>query len=882
MLKHERSMVASFMAGCLMMGHALVPGVDAVSTAHAQCQFAWSSGYERQGGPLDAYWQSIVFDDGNGEALYVCTNGGRVYKYNGSAWQKIGHAYGNTSGVASGICYAMTIADPDGPGPLGRQLFVSGWFRRMASPSQSSTNASTAHGVARWDGTSWYNEGTPQMQATTLQGLTTFDDGGGEKVYLGGNFEIGIGRKIAVRDFNGQWSLVGEEVPSFQSGDEVNVLHAFDDGSGAALYVGGLFQGVGGVTSPGVVKWNGTAWVGLGAGVQYHTGEGGRVYGLTHFDDGSGPKLIASGNIHSSGGDTSVRGVAKWNGSQWTGMGADYTLGRVGPFVGVFDTGTGPHLYAFGPLGNMDAKGVARWNGTDWESPNWDANVLGQPLTINAFDVDGPSPLPTRLIACTNQVMQQDGTTWIPLPSYPASNALSGVIQLTALDADGPGPGAPALYATGDFLTSTNGQPVLKLGTFDGTAWSPAYGGLPNLEIKYGTLPDERVSTGTICTTVFDDGTGPTLYVGGAFNTNNDADARRVLKWDGSAWIEVGGGIGGSLTNGPRVNTLIGFDEPGPGGPSLYACGFFASAGSASVSNIARWDGTAWSDVAGGVDGTIEASVVFDDGSGPALYVAGSFLNAGGVSVNRIAKWDGTTWSALGIGCNGTVSSLLVHDDGLGSGPALYAGGAFTTAGGVSVNRIARWDGSTWSALQGGMTRASGLTGTVTVRSLASLRERGGRVLVAGGSFELADGVRVNSIARWDGTSWSAMQGGMSTFVGNVPPSVTTMAVVEFGGGPNLFAGGTFTSAGPVGADGFARWMYDPAGICCVADVDDGSSTGTPDGGVTIDDLLYYLAIFEAGDAAADVDDGSSTGTPDGGVTIDDLLYFLVRFESGC
>lgn len=69
---------------------------------------------------------------------------------------------------------------------------------------------------------------------------------------------------------------------------------------------------------------------------------------------------------------------------------------------------------------------------------------------------------------------------------------------------------------------------------------------------------------------------------------------------------------------------------------------------------------------------------------------------------------------------------------------------------------------------------------------------------------------------------------------------------------------------------------------CCVADVDDGSATGTPDGGVTIDDLLYYLAIFEAGSTRADVDDGSSSGTPDGGVTIDDLLYFLARFESGC
>ncbi len=68
----------------------------------------------------------------------------------------------------------------------------------------------------------------------------------------------------------------------------------------------------------------------------------------------------------------------------------------------------------------------------------------------------------------------------------------------------------------------------------------------------------------------------------------------------------------------------------------------------------------------------------------------------------------------------------------------------------------------------------------------------------------------------------------------------------------------------------------------CVADTDDGSGTGVCDGGVTIDDLLYYLNIFEQGLTRADVDDGTGTGTPDGGVTIDDLLYYLSRFESGC
>jgi hypothetical protein len=68
----------------------------------------------------------------------------------------------------------------------------------------------------------------------------------------------------------------------------------------------------------------------------------------------------------------------------------------------------------------------------------------------------------------------------------------------------------------------------------------------------------------------------------------------------------------------------------------------------------------------------------------------------------------------------------------------------------------------------------------------------------------------------------------------------------------------------------------------CVADVDDGSSTGTPDGGVGVEDLLYYLSLYDAGSPDADVDNGTGTGTSDGGVGIEDLLYYLLRYDAGC
>ncbi len=78
------------------------------------------------------------------------------------------------------------------------------------------------------------------------------------------------------------------------------------------------------------------------------------------------------------------------------------------------------------------------------------------------------------------------------------------------------------------------------------------------------------------------------------------------------------------------------------------------------------------------------------------------------------------------------------------------------------------------------------------------------------------------------------------------------------------------------------RGAYEFQGLSCSADLDDGSGLGLPDGGVTVDDLVFFLSAFSAGSADADLDDGSNTGTPDGGVTIDDLVFFVTHYEGGC
>lgn len=76
-----------------------------------------------------------------------------------------------------------------------------------------------------------------------------------------------------------------------------------------------------------------------------------------------------------------------------------------------------------------------------------------------------------------------------------------------------------------------------------------------------------------------------------------------------------------------------------------------------------------------------------------------------------------------------------------------------------------------------------------------------------------------------------------------------------------------------------------PTVVLCPADLDDNGifgDGGAPDGAVTIDDLLFFLAGFEEGSGLVDLDDGSGNGVHDGAVTIEDLLFMLLHFEQGC
>ena len=159
--------------------------------------------------------------------------------------------------------------------------------------------------------------------------------------------------------------------------------------------------------------------------------------------------------------------------------------------------------------------------------------------------------------------------------------------------------------------------------------------------------------------------------------------------------------------------------------------------------------------------------------SGSDLYAGGSSRTAGGSAANYIAKWNGSSWSALGSGMGGGVLHTYVSALAV-SGSDLYAGGYFTTAGGTAAKNIAKWNGSSWTALGSGMNGGG-------VAALAV----SGSDLYAGGVFTTAGGVAANNIAKWNGSSWTALGSGMNGVVYALAVS-----------GSDLYAGGYFTTAG--------------------------------------------------------------------------------------
>lgn len=271
-----------------------------------------------------------------------------------------------------------------------------------------------------------------------------------------------------------------------------------------------------------------------------------------------------------------------------------------------------------------------------------------------------------------------------------------------------------------------------------------------------------------------------------------DFPAEHIVKRDPQGnWCKWNGtGYDNSLKGQGTVQGLNGIVyrlAESPDG-KIYAGGNFTDAGgTAEADYLARWDPILekWEPVLTGIIGLIRAMAFDANGD---LYIGGDFANLGSTSGDGIVKitdLNGTpTVNALGTGLNGKCYAIVID-----SSNNVYAGGAFTLAGGVAgTAKIAKWDGTVWTPLATGLT-ASQLEG---VRALAFAPNGD---LYIGGQFTDA---AYPYLCYWNGSAFVR--------VGTVElnESVYTLA---FGATGYLYVGGAFTNAGGVAsADYIAKW----------------------------------------------------------------------------
>lgn len=446
-----------------------------------------------------------------------------------------------------------------------------------------------------------------------------------------------------------------------------------------------------------------------------------------------------------------VNRVARWNGTTWQPLGAG-----LGGWVKDLLSFNG-QLIAGGSFqtitAGVPANRVARWNGTAWSAMgsglSGDVNTLvnydGFVVAGGSFNRAGSNP--------ALRVAAWNGSSWSGLGGMSENFVL--VISLAV--------SGNTLYAAGNF-TQVSGQPAHGLAQFNQT-WSAVGTGFvgfanvvatfgSNLYVgtgrvddagfqssgfswwngtRWGSLGDTPVGIGgSVSAMIWYDGA---LHVGGFFRTAGGKVVNHIARWDGSEWHALGGGV--SNLGSASVTSLAVFDG------DLYVAGEFNRAGDVAARNLARWNGESWAPLRGGTSGTVHSMTAFDN----KLVIGGQLILIDGIFVQNLIQWDGTNWvQTAGFGTGGSVKALTVHDG------ELYVGGSFFTP----PNNIAKWNGSSFSGL------GTGMNGEVS-----SLLSTAGK-LYAGGRFTFAGGKPAERIAEWNGSEWHAMGTGVNLNVASI------------------------------------------------------------------------------------------------------------------
>lgn len=140
------------------------------------------------------------------------------------------------------------------------------------------------------------------------------------------------------------------------------------------------------------------------------------------------------------------------------------------------------------------------------------------------------------------------------------------------------------------------------------------------------------------------------------------------------------------------------------------------------------------------------------------LYLIGGFSLFNSDTIGGIGRWNGSTVTTFGCGVDWDCITHILPDgfypqvNGITRYNAdIYITGFFNTAGNKTVNSIARWDGTSWYNIGTGLKGIDGNKGGGIGLKLIN------NELYVFGGFDSVAGIAANSIAKYDGSNWNAV-----------------------------------------------------------------------------------------------------------------------------
>lgn len=435
---------------------------------------------------------------------------------------------------------------------------------------------------------------------------------------------------------------------------------------GKDLVVGGGFRRAGELEANLIARWDGRAWHGFGKGLgglgmAHADGTKGAVYFEinlpTAFVDG-GDSLFALGLFNRAGG-VGVRGLARWDGSDWDNPLRSPSMTLDGPIRSLVPAGD--RLYATGGFhvaGDTAVEGVAVWRNESWSAlmpappvapRGGDRQRLAADGTNLWLGVPTVTPGPGEL----QDLLHWDGNEW---RKYPRPLRL-GFQDILARD------GAVYLFDRG--IQRWDRAGVTQVAPRPGSGSEYGVGSL-------AFLPDGRLCAMVIgpfgsCDILVNDDDAWHLLDGGLMGAFR---LSAPLQEDG--WMYLGGCFTGVGRTNPGVR------------PSQVPFG-----GYPQVAGIARWRAEmGWQPV-----GPFHREDFFSQQNAIValaswrgqIFAGGQFHRIGGIQARNIARWDGERWHSVGEGLPDGLRTLAVL------GNHLYAGGHFLGKSGKPTRYFARW-----------------------------------------------------------------------------------------------------------------------------------------------------------------------------------------------